>query len=238
MKVVEEVKERIETEKMRKRHLTQEEIDRIMSLSEQLGEVWRHPDTDPTIKKRIIRMVVEEVVILMDNDQPLLTMTIHWKGGVHSQVQFKKPVKGEHRHTTDKNVLELLARLAPHLPDEEIAKVFNCHKLKTGKGNFWNRTRVRSLRAENKIAPFDRTKSKDVLSMNEAAKQLNVSGSVIRTLINNGIINATQVIKFAPWEIKDCELTKPIVTASLKRLKEGHTLKSLRGISPDQLSLC
>lgn len=237
LRAANEVKERIEMERAKRNELTREDIRCITTLSDRLPEVWRHPDTDPVIKKRIIRTVVEEVVIHLDGDKPLLTMTTHWKGGVHTQIKFNKPVAGESRNKTDDSILELLKRLAPYLPDEEIARVFNSHKLKTGMGNPWTRVRVRSFRSENKIPPFDRTKKKDVLSLNEAANQLGVGPGTIRTLINNGILDAFQPVKFAPWQIPSSELEEEIVQKAIKRLEDGHYLKALRGVGPGQMSL-
>ena len=95
----------------------------------------------------------------------------------------------------------------------------------------WNRSRVRSLRSENKIPPFDRSKGKDVVNLSRAANVLNVSPSAIRTLISNGLIKATQIIKFAPWQIERFELDTEIVKEAVKKLKEGCSTNFLRGLN-------
>jgi len=237
LEALDEVKERIEKEKRKLQKPTQEEIEKVQSLSDCLPEIWRHPQTDPALKKRIIRMLVEEVLMHLDEDKPLLTMTIHWKGGVHTQVQFKKPLNGDPPlNKTDENIVELLERLAPHYPDEDIARIFNCHGFKTGYGNPWNRTRVRGLRVNNDIAPFDRTKDRDVLSLNEAAKRLEVNCYTVRQLIKRGMIKSNQVIKHAPFQIESSELDKEIVKKVIKELKSGRSLRSMGGVEEDQIS--
>ena len=164
-------------------------------------------------------------------------MTIHWKGGVHTQIQFKKPVNGDPLgNKTDENIVELLERLAPHYPDEDIARIFNCHGFKTGYGNPWNRTRVRGLRVNNNIAPFDRTKDRDVLSLNEAAKRLEVNCYTVRQLITRGMIKSNQVIKHAPFRIESSELDKEIVKKVIKELKSGRSLRSMGGVEEVQIS--
>jgi excisionase family DNA binding protein len=180
--------------------------------------------------------MVQEVLIHLNEERPLLTMTIHWTGGVHTQIQFKKPTKGYNSKKTDENIVDLLEKLSPRFPDEEIARILNCHKLKTGQENSWTRTRVRSLRSSHKIAPFDRTKKTDVMTMNEAARYLNVNAGTIRTLIRNGIVKAEQIIKHEPYEIERTELDKEIVKLSIERLKEGQSLKYFEGVSPQQIS--
>jgi DNA invertase Pin-like site-specific DNA recombinase len=233
-----EVRERIEKEKSEIKRPTQEEILKVKSLSDRLPEIWRHPETDPAIKKRIIRMLVEEVLIHLDEEKPLLTMTIHWKGGVHTQVQFKKPVNGDPPpNKTQENIVELLGNLAPHYPDEEIARIFNCHKFKTGHDNPWTRTRVRGLRVKNNIAPFDRNQKRDVLSLNEAAKRLEVNCYTIRELIKRGLIKSKQIIKHAPFEIESSELEKEIVKKVVRNLRAGQALRSMAGVNQNQISI-
>ncbi len=233
--IANEVKERVEVEKGKIRKPTEEEIMRIKKLGERFPEVWRHPKTDPAIKKRIIRMMVQEVVMHLDEDTLILTMTIHWSGGIHTQVKFKKPTKGSGSKKTDDNVVDLLKKLSPHLPDEEIARVLNCYKLKTAQENSWTRGRVRALRAHYNIKPFDRKKKTGVVTMNEAAKQLDVPTSVIRTLIRNGTIKANQIIKYAPYEIESSELEKEEVQIYMERAINGQSSKSYRGVNSDHL---
>jgi DNA invertase Pin-like site-specific DNA recombinase len=236
--VVEEIKERIGKENKDIVKPTEEEINKIQSLSKRLPEIWLHPEMDPAIKKRIIRLVVEEVLILLEEDKLLLTMTIHWKGGIHTQVQFKKPVRGDSPpNKTDVNMVEMLKRLSPYYPDEEIARIFNCNHFKTGNGNPWNRTRVRSLRASSKIAPFDRTKKRKVVSLSEAARRLDVNTYTVRNLIKRGIIKARQIIEYAPFVIENSELEKETVSEIIKRLKSGENLRSINRVNERQLRL-
>jgi hypothetical protein len=200
--------------------------------------VWQNPKTDPVIKKRIIRLLVNEVLLLLDEKTSVITMTIHWKGGVHSNVEFKKPVRGDTTTKTNGDIVDLLGKLAPWYPDEDIAKIFNCHRFKTGIGNAWNRVRVRSLRSSHKIDPFDRTKKGDVLSLNEAAKKLGVSPNTVRTMISKGVIQAQQIIKHAPFMISRAELEKEAVKKAMCQLEKGRSAKAIGVVSKDQLELC
>lgn len=152
-------------------------------------------------------MLVEEVMMDLNDETLMLTMTIHWKGGVHTQVKFKKPVNGD----------------SP--PN------------KTGAGNLWNRTRVRGLRVNNQIAPFDRRQKKDVVSLNQAAKMLNTSTYVVRRLIKKGYFEAKQVTDYAPFEIERSDLGKESVKEAIEQLKCGRSPRNLSGIEERQLNL-
>ncbi len=65
-----EVKERIEKERREVPKPSLEELQTIHSLSRRLPEVWRHPKTDPAVKKKIIRMVVQEVLMDLFTSRP------------------------------------------------------------------------------------------------------------------------------------------------------------------------
>lgn len=237
LNIHQEVLARLEKERREICSPTPEQIQEVQSLSECLPEVWQNPKTDPVIKKRIIRLLVNEVLLLLDEKTSTITMTVHWKGGVHSNVEFKKPVRGDTTTKTNEDIVELLGKLAPWYPDEDIAKIFNCHRLKTGIGNAWNRVRVRSLRSSHKIDPFDRTKKGDVLSLNEAAKILGVSPNTVRTMISKGVMQAQQIIKHAPFMISRAELEKEAVKKAMCQLGKGRSAKAIGVVSKDQLEL-
>ena len=174
----------------------------------------------------------------LNDETRMLTMTIHWKGGVHTQVQFQKPSNMDPPpNKTNPDVVELLRELAPWYADEEIARIFNCHQLKTGYGNPWNRTRVRGLRVKNKIAPFDRKQKRDVVSLNEAARRLDVNIYVVRQLIKKGIIEGNQIIKHAPFIIKGSEIEKDSVKEVVQRIKHGGRISQISSVNEKQLSL-
>ena len=50
--------------------------------------------------------MVEEVLIYLDEQKPLFTMTIHWKGGIHTQVQFNKATGGEHKKMLEEEMID------------------------------------------------------------------------------------------------------------------------------------
>lgn len=237
LELCQQIQDRLENERGTISPPTPEQIQQIQALAGRLPHVWQHPRTDPAIKKRIIRMLVREVLLQLDEQTTQVAMTIHWAGGMHSRVQFKKPVRGECRTKTKEDVVELLGKLAPWYTDEEIAKTFNCHGLKTGNGNPWNRVRVRSLRAHHEIPACDRTIRAESLTLNEAARQLGVSANTVRTMISKGVICAQQIVKFAPFMIARSEFEKKEVKKAMDQLHDGRSARAIGVVSKDQLNL-
>jgi Recombinase/Resolvase, N terminal domain len=58
------------------------------SLAGDLEAVWKHPETDVRLKKRIVRTLIEEVVVDVDGQAGEIIAVVHWKGGVHTEVRF------------------------------------------------------------------------------------------------------------------------------------------------------
>jgi hypothetical protein len=75
-----------------KRHsLSSEEEARILTMGENFAEVWHSDRCPPTLKKMIFRTAIEEIIVRTDAKKETLHFTIHWKGGVHTQLEMDRP---------------------------------------------------------------------------------------------------------------------------------------------------
>src|SRR5581483_7914184 len=59
-------------------------------LATQLEAIWTDPDTSAQLKKRIVRTLIEEVLVDVDSPKGELLLTIHWKGGVHTELRLRR----------------------------------------------------------------------------------------------------------------------------------------------------
>jgi hypothetical protein len=53
------------------------ELAQFADLAEQLDRVWNDPKTDPALKKRIVRTLIEEVVADVDSEGGEIRLAIH-----------------------------------------------------------------------------------------------------------------------------------------------------------------
>ena len=60
--------------------------------------------------------------------------------------------------------------------------------------------------------------------MEEAARMLEVSHTVVRTLIRKGILLAKQAVVCAPWVIERKDVESPAVQAAARASKRGQRL--------------
>ena len=167
-----------------------ERIDRaaLLQLAEDLPRVWHDPESDMRLKKRIVRTLIEEILVDVDEESARIHMVVRWAGGQHARLSVRKRRKGQHRYTTDRKVVEIARELAAMLPDGQIARVLNRLGLKTGRDNSWTAGRVTSLRNYHGIPVHDpeTCKREGLLTLNEAAASLDVSPPVVARLLRRG----------------------------------------------------
>ena len=115
---------------------------------------------------------------------------------------MKKNVTGRHSRCTDLETVEVLRRMAGRFPDEQIAATMNRLGLRTGTGNTWNEGRVRSVRSYHSLPTYAAAnRDSNTITLEEASERLRISHNVVRRLIEENRIPATQVVPWAPWEI-------------------------------------
>jgi DNA invertase Pin-like site-specific DNA recombinase len=194
--------------------LTATERERLLALGADVERAWHSQGATPATRKRIIRTLIEEIVVRVEEDG--LRLILHWQGGDHTALRVRKNRAGQHRWGTDADVVELVTVLARQMPDQAIASVLNRAGKKTGKGNGWTRSRVCVLRNHRGIPPYrlgERAERGEV-TLEEAAKILDVSEATVRRLINEKIVPAHQLCKGAPWVIRAGDLEHDKVTGA------------------------
>jgi len=204
--------------------ITSEDRAAILALGEQLPQVWHSESCPMELKKKILRTIVEEIIVDLDDDTQALTFVIHWHGGTHTSFEMPKPRAGRGARTTDEN-LEIIRKMAVRYGDSEIANVLNRHGRRTGMGKRWNQERVSTARRNHKIAGHERNvEDPNVLTMQHAARHCGVSDTTIRRLVDAKIVPMNQVVAWAPWEIKRCDLETELVKRIVKHLLETGKL--------------
>ncbi len=186
--------------------LTEAERQRLLALGADVEGAWHSAGATPATRKRIIRTLIEEIVVRVEDEA--LDLVIRWAGGDHTPLRVRKNRAGQHRWGTDASVVELVTALARQLPDKAIAAILNRAGKTTGRGNGWTRSRVCVLRNHRGIPPYregERAERGEV-TMEEAAGVLNVSEATVRRLITEQILPATQHCKGAPWGIRADDL--------------------------------
>jgi DNA invertase Pin-like site-specific DNA recombinase len=214
------------------RPLSQAEHAELRSLGAHFRDVWDSPSCPPELKKKIVRTVVEEIVV-SEEVAGTLCFVVHWKGGVHTRFEMPRPISASQSRTAEGDI-DIIRRLAQRYGDDQIAGVLNRLGRRTGKGNRWNEHRVASARKSHGIEGQARTKlDPEILSLSAAADHAGVSDTAIRRLVEAGLLHCEQLAPYAPWEIRREDLEADHVRAAIEQLRRTGKLV-LRGSAGSQ----
>ncbi|MFT7672346.1 MAG: hypothetical protein ACI845_000751 [Gammaproteobacteria bacterium] len=127
--------------------------------------------------------------------------------------------------------------MAVRYNDAQTAMVLGKLGRKTGKGNRWTQSSVRTIRTKYRIKAAPKQIDDGILNLVQAKQYSGVSGSTIMRLINANVLPAKQVAPFAPYEIKQSDLENEPVYSMLKTLKKTGKLTLKGGVSDNQSEL-
>jgi hypothetical protein len=77
-----------------------------MQLGADLELAWSHPAATTAARKRIVRAVLHELVVRLEEGH--IVLVLHWQGGDHTQLKVKKNTSGKHRWTLDEETETLI----------------------------------------------------------------------------------------------------------------------------------
>jgi DNA invertase Pin-like site-specific DNA recombinase len=132
--------------------LTETERAQILALGTDVARLWNHPTASVTTRKRILRTVLEEIIVTVKPG--VLHVILHWKGGDHKMLEVAKNRSGQHRWKTNATTEQLIRDLARLLPDGSIASILNRLGIRTAKGHTWTQQRVCVFRNDHSIALY------------------------------------------------------------------------------------
>ncbi len=233
---VEQVKTELKTTSDSARQLSGGEHAAIMDLGNDFPGVWYDPDCPMVLKKKIARILIEEIIVDLDDDGQQLHFIIHWRGGCHTEFEMPKPLSGALAHKTSIEDIEIITKMAIRFRDCEIARVLSKLGRKTGKGNRWTQSRVAYARKKYKIPTPDLNKlDSNILTLGQATAYTQVSDTTLMRLIRAEILPVNQVAPYAPYEISCDDLNREPVAGILERLKATGKL-DLEGDMPTNQS--
>lgn len=199
--------------------LSDEQRRRLLEMGKDLRRLWDEPQAAVELKKRILRTVIEEIVVNSVAEPAEHRLQIHWAGGVHTELRVARNKPGMHRRMASGDVVELVRELAKVCDDKTIAGVLNRLGFTTGQGHTWRVSRVVSFRHTHRIDGFSGDQGR--VTLEEAARRLEVSHTVVKGLIRRGILPARQVVQYAPWVIEEKDLESAAVKAAIQRVQRG-----------------
>jgi DNA invertase Pin-like site-specific DNA recombinase len=78
--------------------LTPQQREALLRLGSDLPLAWYDPAAGNEVRKRILRSVIEEIIVRVAEDE--IQLVIHWRGGDHTALRVPKNRRGRHRPTS------------------------------------------------------------------------------------------------------------------------------------------
>jgi hypothetical protein len=211
-------------------------LEDFHQLSQQLETIWTDPDTSLRLKKRIVRTLIEEVLVDVDSSAGELILTLHWKGGAHTELRLPRRRRGQCSTQTSRELIEAVGVLARICSDDLIAGILNRNGHLTGRRNRWTRERVTALRSHHRIPcnKRDEQQQQPWMNLTDAAALLGVSPRTVRLAIDRGDISADHPFAEGPWIISRDVLEGESAQALKRRASRGRRRPAVLDSQQDQ----
>jgi excisionase family DNA binding protein len=183
--------------------LTDIERQALTRLVRDLPKIWVADTTAARDRKELLRTLISEVIVTIKDTPRRAETEIIWEGGARTELTVPLVKRGTESNRTSEDTIELIAKLAAHTTDQQIAAILNKQGRRTGTGLVFNEPRVRSVRLKHGIpAAPPPDPSSDLFTVAQAAVELNVAQTTIYRWLRAGLLPAQQTTAHAPWRIR------------------------------------
>lgn len=163
---------------------------RIQSLVSDLPRVWNDPRTPSRERKRMLRLLVEDVTLLREE---VIRIQIRWKGGATTQMERPLPLNAADLRRTPSGIVELVRALATEQTDAQIARTLNARSLYSGTGMTFTAISVRRVRTAYRIKSLvEHLRRAGWLTATEMAALLHVHASTAKRFALEGVLRAVR----------------------------------------------
>ena len=170
--------------------VTAEMKERVAALVADLPRVWHDPRTPARDRKRMLRLLVEDVTLLRDD---VIRVSIRWRGGATREIECPLPLSAPDLRRTPAAVVEQVRALATEQTDAQIAETLNGRWLRTGTGLPFSRLRVRMLREAYDIESYaEHLLGARWLTVPQMAELLDVHPATAKRFAHQGVLRAVR----------------------------------------------
>ena len=182
--------------------------EEFMAMAAGFPELWNSPETDVVLKKRIIRVLIEEIAVEESADQREINLRVHWKGGAHTEYRFVRHRTGFSRLSHPVEVVRAILELTEMCDDRMIAKYLNENGFRRRNGAMWTSDMVGQVRHYRRVLRYDPAKRErdGLLTLNEGAKFLGVSHDALQALAARGEVAHRHPLPVGPYIFRRADL--------------------------------
>jgi DNA invertase Pin-like site-specific DNA recombinase len=160
----------------------------ILALAQDFPRLWRDPATDDRDRKRMIRLLVEDVTMIRGQQ---ITLHLRFRGGAERSISLPNPLRSWEGWMTDAEVVSRIDQLLNTHTFDEIAATLNSAGFRSGKGQrFTARYIARIQKRYSLRSRFDRLRTLGMLTLGEMAMVLGVNPKTVKIWTAHGLLKA------------------------------------------------
>jgi DNA invertase Pin-like site-specific DNA recombinase len=159
---------------------------RILDLAEQLPKIWNDPRIDSRERKRIVRLLIEDVTLIKTDT---ITAHVRLSGGSTRTLTLERPLPiAQIRKFKPELIAEIDGLLERHC-DREIADILNQNGWRTWEAKPFNLKKIAWIRCAYKIpSRYDRLRRRGMLTTHELAAKFAISETTVHEWGRQGLI--------------------------------------------------
>jgi hypothetical protein len=158
----------------------------ILALATDFPALWRDPNTPDRERKRMIRLLLEDITLLRGEQ---ITLHIRFKGGATKTLALSLPLNSWQQRQTSPDVVKEIDQLLNHHTYLQIAALLNERGLRSGEDKaFTSRFIARIQRSYSLMTRYDRLRKAGMLTVEEMATLLGISRQCVTIWNRHGLI--------------------------------------------------
>ena len=159
---------------------------RILSLAEQLPQIWNDERVGIRERKRIVRLLIEDVTLIKAES---ITAHVRLSGGATRTLSLERPLPIAKIRKVKPEIVAKVDSLVDNHCDREIAKILNEHGWRTWEGKPFNLKKVAFIRSAYKLSSRrERMRRRGMLTTREVAEKLGVAETTVHQWGVQGLI--------------------------------------------------
>ena len=166
--------------------LSAEQRASILALATNFPRLWRDPNTPDRERKRMVRLLVEDVTLKRDED---IILQIRFKGGATKTINVPLPLNAWQQRATNPEVIREIDRLLERHTYSQIASTLNGRAQLSGEGKPFTSHIVARIRQKYGLASrYDRLRKAGMLTLREMAALLGITSQRVKIWHRNGVL--------------------------------------------------
>jgi excisionase family DNA binding protein len=180
--------------------LTEEQKAQLRALAEDLPKLWKSQTTSAQDRKRMLRLLINDITVDKRRAERKVVLHIRWQGGAVEELSVDIPLAAPDRVRYPEALVNRVRSLAVTLTDAQITSALDQEGLLSAKGKRFTPSIVKWMRYRYDI-PTPALKALDELTVEEVADRFGVRPGVVYYWIQRGHLPARRVQDGSPYWI-------------------------------------